>query len=724
MSWMAKLYETYEAGVKLDLPESDQLMPISHTRQAAHLNVVINGDGEFIRVELLDKSQLVIPATEKSAGRTRGVEAHGLSDKIQYIASDYIEKGGKKDHGYTKYIEQLTDWVDFDPTSKKLHAILKYIQDGSFIEDLYRSSVIPESKASFLYIKHKNKIGFLDKDIIEPVKIEFVDIPDVFKLITQKNDFGEIQKDKLSCNGDVELEEKYKITEIDIGSLLVCWTVEIPNVNPSATWLDKELQDSWIKFDASKAAVKGLCLILGEKDKVLSTNFPANIRRPGDKAKLISSNDFDGFTFKGKFTDTKESIKKFGQQSFGVGLIETQKAHNALRWLISRQGFRNGDQAIVAWAVSGNKTPQPMEDTWDLLGEEPQEISAPLVTKENQSDHTIDLGQSFSMTLSKYMAGYQAKFKVTDSVIIMGLDSTNGFKGRMAVTYYQEFFPEEYIKRISQWHEEFSWPQRHNFKKDEESQDGKSQIEFPSAPSPRAIWAVAYGKQITDSLKKSTVERILPCIVEARPFPRDLVSKAVQRAGNRSVKRLSDQYSNWKSEKAAWEKDLSVACALFRGFSKRNPNQTKEYEMALEENRTTRDYLYGRLLAIAEKTEEMAMVVAKEKVRTTHASRLMQRFSDHPASTWLTIEKGINPYQQRLRNNIPPLESAYKRLLDDICDAFENDDFVSLDKLSAEYLLGYHCQRKWLRDHKLKAGKWVIKEIDENDELQTEGDEE
>jgi len=723
MSWMAKLYETYEAGVQLDLPESDQLMPISHTRQAAHLNVVINGDGEFVRVELLDKPQLVIPATEKSAGRTRGVEAHGLSDKIQYIASDYVEKGGKKDHGYTKYLEQLTEWAAFEPNLQKLHAILKYIQAGSFIEDLYRSSVMPEAKANFLYIKHKNKIGFLDKDRSETVEVKFVDIPDIFKLITQKNDFGEIQKDKLSCNGDIELEERYKINEIDIGSLLVCWTVEIPNVNPSATWLDKEFQNSWIKFDASKAAVKGLCLISGEKDKVLSTNFPANIRRPGDKAKLISSNDFDGFTFKGKFTDTKESIKKYGQQSFGVGLIETQKAHNALRWLISRQGFRNGDQAVVAWAVSGTKIPQPMEDTWDMLGEPLQQISAPLPEADNKFDHTIDLGQSFAKSLGKYMAGYQAKLKVTDNIIIMGLDSTNGFKGRMAVTYYQEFFPEEYIDRIKLWHEEFSWFQRHYFKKDKENTDGKSQFEFPSAPSPRSIWEAAYGKKINDSLKKSTAERILPCIVEARPIPRDLVSKAAQRAGNRSIKRLSDQYSNWKSEKSAWERDLSVACGLFRGFSKRNPNQTEEYDMALEENRTTRDYLYGRLLAVAEKIEEMAMVVAKEKVRTTHASRLMQRFSDHPASTWLTIEKGINPYQQRLKNNIPPLENAYKRLLDDVCDAFENDDFITLKKLSAEYLLGYHCQRKWLRDHKLKKGKWVVKETDENDELQTEGEE-
>ena len=77
-----------------------------------------------------------------------------------------------------------------------------------------------------------------------------------------------------------------------------------------------------------------------------------------------------------------------------------------------------------------------------------------------------------------------------------------------------------------------------------------------------------------------------------------------------------------------------------------------------------------------------------------------------------------------MRNNIPPLEKAFKGLLDDIFDAFENDDFESTDKLSGEYLLGYHCQRKWLRDHKLRKGKWIIKVTNEVDELQIEGDEE
>ena len=671
MSWMAKLYDTYDHIV--NRCNNDGVAcpwPVSHFVKNAHIEVVINNAGEYLsgRAKILDSidSPTLIPASESSAGRSGSkISPHPLCEELGYCASDYPDAKKEKTKAY---IEQLNSWVNAHASQSKISAIFKYLSKDRLWADL-------SSEFEF------------------PLKVKKFD--------------GTSQK-------------------IATEKVFVRWRVEEPGNPVSGTWEDEKLIDSWIAYDKENNSKEGFCYVEGSNGRTAS-NHPRFLRRPGDGAKLISSNDSSGFTFRGRFTDTKNSIEKCGLQAAGIGFNVTQKAHNALRWLISNQGSTIGkskDDAgsvVVAWAVSGNEIPQPMDDTWDLLGEEPQEISAPLSTEEHQIDHAIDLGQSYSVALGKYMAGYQAKLQATDNIVIMGLDSAT--PGRMAVTYYQEFFPEEYIDRISLWHEEFSWPQRRYFKKDEESKDGKSQLEFPSAPSPRAIWEAVYGKQINDSLKKSTVERILPCIVEARPFPPDLVNKATQRAGNRAVKRLSNQYSNWQSEKDAWERDLSVACALFRGFSKRDPNQIEEYEMALEENRTTRDYLYGRLLAIAEKIEEMAMVIAKEKVRTTHASRLMQRFSDHPASTWVTIEKGIHPYQQRLRNNIPPLENAYKRLLDDVFDAFNSDDFISSDKLTGEYLLGYHCQRKWLWDHKLKEGKWVLKETNEDDEFQTEGDE-
>ncbi|NOY72501.1 MAG: type I-C CRISPR-associated protein Cas8c/Csd1 [Gammaproteobacteria bacterium] len=663
MSWMAKLYETYEAGIQLDLPDSGQLMPISHTLQNAHVKITIDGEGGFRRAEVLEKTQIVLPATEKSAGRSSGEAPHPLADKIQYVAKDYLEYGGKKKGFFEGYFNQLDRWCNSNYSHVKARAVKKYIEKGSVVRDLLESRV--------LFVDEENVLlSFWPKDSEN-------DTPKIFKVLPKEKSI------------------------LDQGNALVCWCVEIPGDVVSNTWEDHGLQDSWVKYESENSNQTGLCYVTG-KEMPLAVNHPAKLRHTGDKAKLVSSNDMSGYTFRGRFTDNKKSIEKFGAQSVGVSFEVTQKAHNALRWLISRQGFRNGDQAIIAWAVSGADIPQPMEDIWDSMSEEIQEVPIPSPVVDNKTDHTNDLGQSFSLALGKYMAGYKAKLQATDNIIIMGVDSAT--PGRMAVTYYQEFFPDDYIERISRWYKEFSWYQRHKIEEDVGKVKPVSRTVWPVCPpSPRAIWEAVYGSVVNDSLKKSTIERILPCIVEARPFPQDLVEKAVRRVSNRSAYKSDEQW--------LWEKHLGIACALYRGFCKRHPKQSKEYIMGLDEDNNSRDYLYGRLLAIAERIEDVSLKVSGEN-RTTTAGRLMQHFSDRPASTWRNIELALQPYIQRLKNNRAGFLHNIQILLDEVMNKFEKGDFAHDKSLSGEFLLAYHAQRFDFRNKKLS---------NENNEPQMEG---
>ena len=122
--------------------------------------------------------------------------------------------------------------------------------------------------------------------------------------------------------------------------------------------------------------------------------------------------------------------------------------------------------------------------------------------------------------------------------------------------------------------------------------------------------------------------------------------------------------------------------------------------MALEEGRTTRDYLYGRLLAVAERIEEIAQGVGGEK-RSTNASRLMQRFADRPFSTWRNIELSLQPYMQRLQGTRAGFLTNSRRELDMIQALFLADDFTNDKALSGEFLLGYHCQKQEWRNKKL-----------------------
>jgi CRISPR-associated protein Csd1 len=115
--------------------------------------------------------------------------------------------------------------------------------------------------------------------------------------------------------------------------------------------------------------------------------------------------------------------------------------------------------------------------------------------------------------------------------------------------------------------------------------------------------------------------------------------------------------------------------------------------MSLELDRKTRDYLYGRLLALADSLEQWALNKAGED-RQTNAARLMNRFSEHPYSTWRTIEIAIAPYKARLGGK----SKKRQGMIDKVIALFEHDDFVSDKRLSGEFLLGYHCQREYLRN--------------------------
>ena len=114
--------------------------------------------------------------------------------------------------------------------------------------------------------------------------------------------------------------------------------------------------------------------------------------------------------------------------------------------------------------------------------------------------------------------------------------------------------------------------------------------------------------------------------------------------------------------------------------------------MSLNETRTTRDYLYGRLLALADSLESRALRDANEQ-RETSAARLMQRFAEHPFSTWRQIELSLRPYIARLGGKSVFLQ----REIDKVVDMFDPQDFTKDTRLSGEFLLGYHSQREALR---------------------------
>ncbi|WP_432467376.1 type I-C CRISPR-associated protein Cas8c/Csd1 [Agarivorans sp. Z349TD_8] len=678
MSWMERLYRTYDQALELEVDIAEKLSPICHTVQNAHINIVINGSGEFRRASVLEKTQILLPATEKSAGRTSGEEPHPLSDKLQYVAGDYSDFGGLKGAYFGSYQRLLNAWVESDFSHPSLKAVLAYISRKRVIQDLVEHQLVYLDDTGQLLTQWAD-----DKN---------VDVPQLVKILP---------KDK---------------KKFDFGSALVCWTVESSEVRCPKTWLDPQLYRTWNQFLAQSSTDSKLCLASGHSEPI-ALNHPAKLRHSGDKAKLISANDLTGFTFKGRFTDTKKSVEKHGYQGAAIGSLTTQKAHNALRWLIERQGKRNGDQVIVAWAVSCTEIPSPLEEPFEYdLDDLSVNESAAEVDVPESKDFTRDLGFTFAQKLNQTMAGYKAKLdRADDTVVVMAIDSAT--PGRMGVVYYREHAPHDYIDVVARWHRDFAWPQRHKIEIPQlRGKPKETTVWLPFAPTPWLILNTAYGDIIksNETLKKNLYERLLPCIVEGRNIPLDILNSVIRSVSNTQRKRMPEQYSTIQSEQAAWERDLGVACALYRGFYQRQPklSERRKYSMALDRTNTSRDYLYGRLLAMAERIESVALNAAKVN-RPTTANRLMQRFADRPFSTWRTVNQQLQPYLQQLQNSRTGFLVNSSREMDDIMGLFWGDDFTNDKALSGEYLLGFHCQRLALRESSTKSNTDSVTEIQE-----------
>ncbi|HQG76277.1 MAG TPA: type I-C CRISPR-associated protein Cas8c/Csd1 [Bacteroidales bacterium] len=464
----------------------------------------------------------------------------------------------------------------------------------------------------------------------------------------------------------------------DPADLFVRWRIEIPGENETRTWKSKSLFESWKDFYESQESLSGLCMVTG-KEKVLAINHPKRIRHGGDGGKLISSNDRTGFTFRGRFTTDEVIIDgkktEVAIQSASVSAEVSQKAHRALSWLVARQGFRNGDQVFVSWSVTGEDKPDEFADTISLFDDSDEEKINELV-----SHDYYDAGQRFARKLSKKIAGYRTSLTNAKKIVVLGLDSAG--PGRISITFYRELAGSEFLDRLEKWHNDMAW-YFYEFIPDPIEKKKKYSGFITYAPSPLTIIDACYGKRPDEKLKKSSVERLLPCILEGRQVPSDLVNSAVRKASNRIA------LDHW-----AWLRTLSVACSLYSCQNLRNSqNKNKLKVMALERQRTDRDYLFGRLLAVAEYIEERALYLANEK-RETNAARMMYIFSEHPFTTWQKLYDRIaQGYFSRLQARRPEFLFRMKNLIGEINCLFLPGDFEKKEKLSGLYLLGYHCQR-------------------------------
>ncbi|TCT21776.1 CRISPR-associated Csd1 family protein [Melghiribacillus thermohalophilus] len=629
MSWLLNLYKTYELNAdrvgEFEEYSSDQnytLLPIAHTTQQIQVEVVVNEKGDFLSAQVVDENDAttIIPCTEDSFSRTSAPVPHPLHDSLQYVAGDYeqfVQPYKKGKNLYQDYINQLGEWASSSFAHKKIIAIYSYVRKGTLIHDLVQEGVLHVDQNQKLISKWKNSFG---------------EKPDIFKVIN-------------------ETQEK----------AYVRFDVHLSNEVNTKVWKDKDVFDSFINYYKSTLSEreKDICYVSGS---VLpkTEKHSSKIRHAADRAKLISSNDSINFTYKGRFKEPNEAAN--------ISYDVSQKAHQALKWLIQKQGEKIDQRVFLVWGNDETKVAAPQKDTLSFFHDLGIQNPADFLSEDRTHE-------GFAKKVNQALAGYKKdlKYNQKSEVNILVLDSATS--GRMAVVYYRNLQKEKYLENIESWHKSCSW--LHRYKNED-----KKIIEFIRAPALKEIAQAAYGPNVKKEVQKGLVERLLPCIIERRNIPLDIIRSVYNRASN------PVSMETWQ-----WEQTLSIACALMR-----KQYEKEEYNVSLDLKNTHRDYLFGRLLAIADVLERKAL--SDDSKRATNAIRYMNAFARHPARTWEIIQANLQPYQARLGDKA----IYFNRLIDEVGSKIRFEDFNN-KPLSGIYLLGFYSQRYELYNYKSNNNK-------------------
>lgn len=607
---MDNLYETYENCLELVGQRDDAqniLLPIAHSMQNAQIEVVVTLKGEFQSARLLSKeeAETVIPVTEDSAAKANGITPHPLHDKLIYVAGDYKKyvDDKKAEECFDAYITQLKGWVTSKYTNQSVQVIYSYLSKGQLISDLVKYGVL----------------------ILNDGKLDL----------------------------KVKIQTTYKQSDA-----FVRFRVDDLEENQKPLWLNKDFYESYKNYYVSTRKKDGLCYITGKEDS-LCEKHPSRIRHAADKAKLISANDESGFTYRGRFNSK--------QQAVGVSYIVSQEAHNALKWLLKKQGYTRDGISLVAWETQNKELPDLMADTYDLMGDLGLELG--------EQESIIDTAESYAKNLKLAILGYKKEINASSKVTVLSIDAAT--PGRMSIVYYREIAGSDFLEHIQKWHTTCSWI--HNYRKKDDHY-----ITFVGAPSLRDIIIAAYGTEQGDFLKVSdklmayTMKRLLPCVLEGNRarLPYDIVRAAY----NRAIQPLAMNDRNWN-------RVMTIACSLIRKY--RYDRCGEEWSMYLDKDSMNYDYLCGRLLAIADEIERWALNKQEEN-RPTNAKRYFNQFAKNPCKVWSIINNKLQPYEARLGYRCKELTD----LREELSHQLDPEKFQSLRNLGGAFVLGYDSQKR------------------------------
>lgn len=609
--------------------DEKKLLPVGYEYAKADIEIIINSDGDFESARIFDpRIDVMIPDPEP---RTNDPTPRPLFDVIQYIAGDYHIFASPQDSGNKTEIR----YNNYVRSLEKWNA---FDPENSYIASILK------------YISKRSVF----KDLIN---------------------FG-VKKEKIEKNSLVIF--RVSASKFDMYA-----------DSESDFWLGPSFQKSFLDYYLSTLETKSLCYLTGKNELIAKKN-PGKISSSFDaKGKLISTNITMAFSYQGRFQPRNE--KDGYNEALTVGFVPAQKVHNALKWIIRKQGYDKYGICTVVWESDLSKIPAYFAESLSLLNEEEgKEIESVMPDPFGKSLPVPRVDNRTARDFNNALDGLLSNVSSASKMVVLSLYSA--VSGRIALRYFTEMKTSKYIENFRRWQESCCW--RHHYI------DSKKNIivNYEGVPSFSFIARCIYGTEQYGKEKKrkeiilwdddrrkkcpeldSVFEQLRPCVVDGKRIPIGIVYQAVRKATNRMGYDEEGNYLNV----------LHTACSLVKKYYS---DKGVQYSMSLDVNCRNRSYLFGRLLAVAEQIERKTY--KRDETRPTNAERYMRQFYQTPAKTWGIIRTNTQVYLNQLK---PQDREFFKNLYCQISSLFEANDFTKSDGLEVAMILGYDCQRERLK---------------------------
>lgn len=616
--------------------------------------------------DLNDKSNLILPIYHNSMkSNGKNIVEILINKKSELVDANFLDDG---------------DIVIFPVTEDSVARSSGIAPHPLF--DNFDYVIQDDTKKSLAYINQQESWINSDKDDFVKIVHDYITKAKVFEDILSKlyKDY-KITKDKIVEYVD-NSEKKPKTVTVDFSKVFLTFAVENYEGKKNLSLSEnKNLQEKFIRyteesFARDKDSEKIICNISGKEDFLCLKHKPLI-----GSARLISQITANSENFLGRFDKPDETIK-IGKDS-SQKIIQMAKAllsgENTSRWL--------GEFTyVLSWFSDDIQNKTEMDVTKKL--EKSIEESNKDTSQNRQSfmlseDDLKGTSKETSMTIAdktsedivKSFTSGRIRFKEDSKYYIAIIDKVSN--GRVALKYFKEMDSSILKENLVKWQGKYNWPRytkeigRHLY-----------------TPSPFALIQTAYGVEREKGLEVSKksfstdqYKNILMAIVEGRDMPQNI------------IRALELNIRNRLSYDKSWQQVKLCALAVLKDKEGIKSNM-------LDRKETDRSYLFGRLLAIYEKTE--AFTYNKDDERITNAEKLWSSYLNKPATMSMRLSDLIKPYDFKLHANEKTREirNILKREAGDVIDLIgENYKFNGVETnkpLNSGFLFGYQAQIKEL----------------------------